>query len=710
MSVGTLSLSSWLARTPIKPRPHEHSIPLRALTFAAQAAGILASAYATHLWFAALISLIVLATGHWNAYRAVRTKPIHAMRIAAFVGLHLALGWMCIGISTTQPYPQAQFAMFAMAIISWELFSRLNLYSGFGLGMGNLYVAATLSRDLVFGVFLLLYAGLLLAFLWVADSEDGVKGNPVILRPAADQTAPPRRAEMIGLSGLGAWGLRFALALVVTGALIFLATPHYSGQPLIKPFSFRMPIQRGSTAQIVNPAAPLVQIEGWSDGESEYYAGFDSALDLGYRGGLSKTLMMYVRSPAWSYWRSHAYDFYDGRTWSQSQVPGREMWYDYRMPDFRIQPVRPGAQTFIQTFFIVEPLPNLLFAGGEPVTVYIMSERLTLDHTGGMRVGEPLQPGIIYSVESMRQEYPPEALRAAGTDYPQDIRDLYLQLPGSVTQRTHDLATSVTREATNPYDQAAAIRDYLLATYPYDFYPPPQPPDSDAVDQFLFVDQRGVCEHFVSAMVIMLRSQGIPARLAAGFGSGDFNRVTGYYEVYADDAHAWVEVYFPGYGWIPMDPTPGWTGNPQTGPVQRWLFSNALEGVDFRGLSMPVAEAASAGMAFLGSIAGPLAILVGIVMAIFAGRWLRSWWGKRSLDRRKGAWARHPARRTIFSAYRRAQRRVKSFRMPGQTVQEHASAHPEIGGLASLVDIAAYRPEPPTDEEIDAARRWQDPD
>lgn len=696
-----------LLKLKVGQRPHELSIPLRALAFGAQAVGIVASAYTTRLYLAALISLVILSVGHVNAYRSVKTKPRRVLRIGAFAGLHLALAWNCVGLFTTQPFPQAQFAMLAMAIISWELFSRLNLYSAFGLALGNLYVAATLSRDLVFGLFLALYAGLLLAFLWVADSEDGFKRNPVILRPHSQTGQPARRGETIGLSGLGAWGTRFAAMLALTGGLIFFITPHYAGQPLVKPWSFRLPIRGSSTSQIVNPAVPLVQIEGWSDGESEYYTGFDSALDLSYRGGLSDTVMMYVRSPAWSYWRSHAFDTYDGRTWSQSEQPLRELWE--LGSTFHIQDAPPDAEQFVQTFFIAAPQPNLVFVGGQPVDVIIATDHLSIDHTDGIRTGDSFQAGMIYSVVSARQDYPAEALRAAGAEYPEAIRQTYLQLPLTVTQRTRDLAAQITQDAPTPYDKAIAIRDYLIETYPYDFYPPPQAPNTDAVDQFLFVDQRGVCEHFVSAMVVMLRSQGIPARLAAGYGSGDYNQVTGYYEVRADDAHAWTEMYVPGYGWIPLDPTPGWTGSPQTGRVQRWLFSNAFESVDLSGLRAPISGAVGTGMALLGSVTGPLAVIGGAAMLIALAWWLAGRWGKWQARRKQQAWSRHPARRQIFAAYRRAQRQLKSFRESSQTVQEHAAAQPALGEMAPLVEAAAYRPEPPTDEEIQQARRWEPP-
>ncbi len=249
-----------------------------------------------------------------------------------------------------------------------------------------------------------------------------------------------------------------------------------------------------------------------------------------------------------------------------------------------------------------------------------------------------------------------------------------------------------------------ALRDYLKATYPYDFYPPPQQPGTDAVDQFLFVDERGVCEQYVSALVVMLRAEGIPARLVVGYGSGDYNRITGYYEVRANDAHGWAEVYFPGAGWVPFDPTPGWEGDPQTGPVQRWVFSRALDNVNLP--RVPISEAAAVGGQVLAAIGGVLFALwpLAAVGALGAAGWWawRRWGGAlRRLRTRPD-----PARRRIFGAYRRAQRRIRSRRGEGQTVQEHLAAHPALSELADAVDVAAYRADPPDEALVARAWRW----
>jgi len=327
-------------------RQPESSIGLRQITFAVQAISILAVAYTTQLWLVAFVSIMILAFGHRLAHQ-YRDKPLLPIRVGAFIGLHLAFAWMLFGLFNGQPYPQAQVAMLAMAMVSFELFSRFNLASGMGIGMLNLYVAATLSRDVLFGAFLLLFLTLMLAFLWKADNEDGIKDNPVILRAAA----PPRRQGR-----WAAWGVRFAFLLSLAVPLVFIVTPHFAGYPIIPPFSLQLPISKRPSAQVINPALPLLQATGMlSSEDSEYYYGFSDQLDLSYRGNLSDTIMMYVRSPAWSYWRGYAYDYYNGRTWSQSN-DALLTFYSGRQRRF-VFDNDVLEETFVQTFILRRTCP-----------------------------------------------------------------------------------------------------------------------------------------------------------------------------------------------------------------------------------------------------------------------------------------------------------------------------------------------------------------
>jgi transglutaminase-like putative cysteine protease len=149
---------------------------------------------------------------------------------------------------------------------------------------------------------------------------------------------------------------------------------------------------------------------------------------------------------------------------------------------------------------------------------------------------------------------PPGLLRAASADYPAPIREVYLQLP-KLDSRIVELARQVTLRAPTAYDKAAAIELFLRTRFGYTLQLPPVSP-ADPLANFLFERRAGHCEYFASAMTVMLRTLGIPARYINGFLPGEYNEVGEDFIVRASDAHSWVEVYFPEYGWIPFDPTP----------------------------------------------------------------------------------------------------------------------------------------------------------
>jgi hypothetical protein len=145
-------------------------------------------------------------------------------------------------------------------------------------------------------------------------------------------------------------------------------------------------------------------------------------------------------------------------------------------------------------------------------------------------------------------------LRAAPTEYPPDIQGTFLQLP-QLDPRIPELAQRITARAQNPFDKAVAVENYLRTRFTYTLNLTGKPGD-DPLAHFLFETRAGHCEYFASAMAIMLRTLGIPTREVNGFLPGEYNDLGGDYIVRASDAHSWVEVYFPGTGWMTFDPTP----------------------------------------------------------------------------------------------------------------------------------------------------------
>ena len=176
------------------------------------------------------------------------------------------------------------------------------------------------------------------------------------------------------------------------------------------------------------------------------------------------------------------------------------------------------------------------------------------DETGSLFSFAPHNSLTRYEGLSRLPMIAPSVLRKSPPTYPPEIRQTYLQLP-PLDPRIQQLAEQITSGSPAAYDRAVKIERYLSSHYAYTL-DLTGPPPADPLANFLFARRAGHCEYFASAMAVMLRSVGVPARYATGFFAGEYNDVGRDYIIRESDAHAWVEVYFPGYGWIPFDPTP----------------------------------------------------------------------------------------------------------------------------------------------------------
>jgi hypothetical protein len=167
-----------------------------------------------------------------------------------------------------------------------------------------------------------------------------------------------------------------------------------------------------------------------------------------------------------------------------------------------------------------------------------------------------LKPGEQYQVTAALSNPSIQQLKKAGIDYPLWVTERYLQLPEGFSPRISDLANQLSQGLETPYDKAIAITNYLRREIVYTNPLPESPPrGEDSLEWILFDLKQGFCNYYASAEVLMLRSVGIPARMAVGFAEGVFDRETNVYTVRSLDAHAWPEVYFPGIGWIEFEPT-----------------------------------------------------------------------------------------------------------------------------------------------------------
>jgi len=172
-----------------------------------------------------------------------------------------------------------------------------------------------------------------------------------------------------------------------------------------------------------------------------------------------------------------------------------------------------------------------------------------------VRLDAPVQQNQDYALVAAVSVASAQELRAAGEDYPEWVRQRYLQLPRRLPRRVIDLAHQASGGSTSGYDKAVALESYLRQNYTYSTHVASVPPDQDWVDYFLFDSKQGYCDYFATAMTVLLRVEGVPARVASGFAPGDFDPQTGLSTVRENHAHSWVEAYFPRYGCITFEPS-----------------------------------------------------------------------------------------------------------------------------------------------------------
>ena len=173
-----------------------------------------------------------------------------------------------------------------------------------------------------------------------------------------------------------------------------------------------------------------------------------------------------------------------------------------------------------------------------------------------MRSRRSLGPDDSYNSVGSESSATADDLRSAGGAYPQWVTDRYLQLPKSLPQRVRDEAKKVVadQKAATRYDIATAVETYLR-TFPFDTDVESAPAGRDTVDFFLFDLKRGYFDYQATAMTVMLRSLGVPARVAVGYVLDPATVKETTYTVQRKDAYAWVEVFFPDYGWVNFNPT-----------------------------------------------------------------------------------------------------------------------------------------------------------
>lgn len=302
--------------------------------------------------------------------------------------------------------------------------------------------------------------------------------------------------------------------------------------------------------------------------ESLRTTGFSEHVDLGAIGPVKQdpSIVMRVELPEAVgdesrreplYLRGVAYNRYNGKSWSNS-LPHRRMLTEFPQGTFtfRTSAAKPaGAIRRLRQDILLEPLDTaVLFGVSMPTSITGNFLSVQADLMGSLQLPFPSHTRIHYTVNSLPSRLVSAEKPATAFLYPEFIAQQYLQVP-ALDARVIDLAHRVTQPATTVLEQVDLIRTHLLTQYRYNLDVPTLQ-SAHPLEDFLLTRKTGYCEHYATAMVMLLRTVGIPARLVTGFLATEWNQFGNYYTVRQRDAHAWVEVYFPQSGWVTMDPTP----------------------------------------------------------------------------------------------------------------------------------------------------------
>ncbi|MDF0675852.1 MAG: DUF3488 and transglutaminase-like domain-containing protein [Nitrospira sp.] len=302
-------------------------------------------------------------------------------------------------------------------------------------------------------------------------------------------------------------------------------------------------------------------------GENMRTSGFSETVNLGEIGPIKRdpTVVMRVELPDGSrheagrlYLRGVAFDQYDGKAWT-NRLSYRRTVREDGTGTFVLHGTRSPAsarlgETIRQTI-LLEPLDTtVLFAAPHIERVSGKFPNVQSDLTGSAYLPFPSSSRIEYSVLSRSNPVLPADLSSESSLYPESFARHFLQIPAQ-SERIAVLAKEVTHTQRTTYDKANAIQSFLTRNFRYSLDAPLRDQDQP-LEEFLFIRKTGYCEHYATAMVMMLRTIGIPARLVTGFLATEWNEYGNYYLVRQQDAHAWVEMHLPNSGWITMDPTP----------------------------------------------------------------------------------------------------------------------------------------------------------
>lgn len=516
------------------------------LALGASLPGWLALATGITLIWMLLRNIRVASRVRVSSYPAVSNTTWNILVIIGFVGFWVDIFW----ISGELLQAGIHFLMVLMVIKLCTLRVRRDYLHLYAISLVAIVASGSLTTDLWYMPVFLLYlmAGVWTLLLFQLTKHTDAAEPPT--RPALDRREPSGAPAQVTTP---LFWLANGLVLATFGLtiLIFFTIPRVSAGIY----------QKGI-------------------GESIRTSGFSDTVNLGSIGPVKRdpSIVMRVELPDRTqreaghfYVRGVAFDRYDGKSWTNRLSYRRTVSEDATGTfvlhgDARSR--RSGPGDTIRQKILLEPLDTpVLFAA--PFVESVAGKFFTIqsDLTGSAYLPYPSSSRIEYTVTSRSAPILPADFQSEPITYSESFLKHFLQVPEH-TERIAAFAQEIAQAHGSPYEKAAAIQTYLMRNYRYSLDAPLAELDQP-LDEFLFARKTGYCEHYATAMAIMLRTIGIPTRLVTGFLTTEWNEYGNYYLVRQQDAHAWVEVYLAHSGWITLDPTPA-TGENPGGQTSSW--------------------------------------------------------------------------------------------------------------------------------------------
>jgi transglutaminase-like putative cysteine protease len=411
-----------------------------------------------------------------------------------------------------------------------------------------------------------------LSYTWAdPDLLAVLLGSTLLLMVLTRHVARERRWQAVGIDFSPELRLDLAMVTIPLSVVIVLVaifTPSLSVRPLVSSVE-RLLVEHLSAGKQIADSMGLEPLAGSGIALAQARAaGLPNQSLIGSGPELSDEIVMFVfpeglmpvsepaslpDPPLRLYWRALTYDKYTGRGWQTGET--ETVTYKAGEPIVLGDLLRDSTahQTQRQEVRAVGDLGGLLYRAGELVTAdhdFRVAWRDADDAFGAEIDAQVYKADSLLPVVSQKQ------LRATSDDYPEQIRAHYLSLPPEVPERVWALALDLTTGKATSYDQALAIESFLRG-FPYTLDLPAPPPNREIADYFLFDLQQGYCDYYATTMVVLARAAGLPARLVTGYVNGTYDATRARYIVTEADAHSWVEIYFPDYGWIEFEPTGG---------------------------------------------------------------------------------------------------------------------------------------------------------